>query len=147
MYESLRLSMAWLHTWFGLVLGYVLMSCFFFGALSVFDREIDRWAIPQSRFEPQPMPSYERLLAPAFARLRPHPDDMAATAQRVHGPLPDPETLKPAMYWAYTTHRDPVLSIGAEFGIPNRALDPDDEHVHVHGWSTIDPRTGAEIPT
>ena len=48
MYSSFRLSMAWLHTWFGLVLGYVLMIAFFFGALSVFDREIDRWAIPQT---------------------------------------------------------------------------------------------------
>ena len=36
--------MAWLHTWFGLVLGFVLMVVFFFGSLSVFDREIDRWA-------------------------------------------------------------------------------------------------------
>lgn len=34
MYQSFRQSMAWLHTWFGLVLGYVLMVCFFFGALS-----------------------------------------------------------------------------------------------------------------
>ena len=53
MFQSFRLSMTWLHTWFGLVLGYVLMVAFFFGALSVFDREIDRWAIPQTRFEPQ----------------------------------------------------------------------------------------------
>ena len=44
--QSFRQAMAWLHTWFGLVLGFVLMAAFFFGALSVFDREIDRWAIP-----------------------------------------------------------------------------------------------------
>lgn len=40
MFQNFRLSMAWLHTWFGLVLGFVLMAAFFFGALSVFDREI-----------------------------------------------------------------------------------------------------------
>ena len=53
MFQNFRLSMTWLHTWFGLVLGYVLMVAFFFGALSVFDREIDRWAMPETRFEPQ----------------------------------------------------------------------------------------------
>jgi len=56
MFQNFRLSMAWLHTWFGLVLGFVLMVVFFFGSLSVFDREIDRWAIPETRFEPQRMP-------------------------------------------------------------------------------------------
>ncbi|HEX4878602.1 MAG TPA: PepSY domain-containing protein, partial [Limnobacter sp.] len=40
MLNNFRLSMSWVHTWFGLVLGFVLMVCFFFGALSVFDREI-----------------------------------------------------------------------------------------------------------
>ena len=66
MFSSFRLSMAWLHTWFGLVLGFVLMIAFFFGALSVFDREIDRWAIPQSRYEPQPMPSFFAALIAAW---------------------------------------------------------------------------------
>jgi len=146
MFSSFRLSMTWLHTWFGLVLGYVLMACFFFGALSVFDREIDRWAVPQSRFEAQPMPSFDRLLEPVFRRMRAHPDDMEATARRVIGPLPERESLKPASFYAYTTHRDPVLDIGGEFGVPNEPKDPADDHLHVHGWMTIDPRTGVEIP-
>src|SRR5690606_1573703 len=51
-FANTRLAMAWLHTWLGLFFGFVLMVCFFFGALSVFDREIDRWAIPETRFEP-----------------------------------------------------------------------------------------------
>ncbi len=46
MFPNFRQAMTWLHTWLGLVLGFVLMAAFFFGALSVFDREIDRWAIP-----------------------------------------------------------------------------------------------------
>lgn len=29
--------------------------------------------------------------------------------------------------YAYTTHRDPVLSIGGEFGIPNQPKDPADD--------------------
>ena len=146
MYNNFRLSMTWVHTWFGLVLGYVLMICFFFGALSVFDREIDRWAIPKTRFEPQPMPSFDNLLKPVFEKLEPHPVDMAATAQRVIGDLPDPKTMPMASLYAYTTHRDPVLAIGAEFSIPNKPKDLSDDHQHVHGWATIDPRTGEAIP-
>ena len=69
MFPSFRLSMTWVHTWFGLVLGFVLMACFFFGSLSVFDREIDRWAVPASRFAPQPMPSFDRLLRPVFESM------------------------------------------------------------------------------
>ena len=146
MFSSFRLSMTWVHTWFGLVLGFVLMICFFFGALSVFDREIDRWAIPKTRFEPQPLPSFDNLLKPVFEKLRAHPDDMAATAGRVIGDLPHPDTMPMASLYAYTTHRDPVLAIGAEFSIPNKPVNPKDDHLHVHGWATIDPRTGETIP-
>ncbi len=138
--------MAWVHTWFGLVLGFVLMACFFFGSLSVFDREIDRWAIPDTRFDPQPMPSYDEVLAPVFTTLRADPDDMAATARRVHGEIPHPDTLKLDSLFAYTTHRDPVLRIGGEFGVPNEPIDPKDDHQHVHGFATIDPRSGAFLP-
>ncbi|MFY9514533.1 MAG: PepSY-associated TM helix domain-containing protein, partial [Rubrivivax sp.] len=146
MFSSFRLSMTWLHTWFGLVLGYVLMVCFFFGSLSVFDREIDRWAIPETRFEPQPMPSYDQVLAPIFQRLRAHPVDLAATAARVQGTIPHPDTLPLSSLYAYTTHRDPVLLIGGEFDIPNKPRDASDEAQHVHGWATIDPRNGRTLP-
>lgn len=146
MFNSFRVSMTWVHTWFGLVFGYVLMACFFFGALSVFDREIDRWAIPKTRFDPQPMPSFDNLLMPVYDKMLPHPLDMAATADRVIGELPDPKTMPMASFYAYTTHRDPVLAIGAEFSIPNKPKDPSDDHLHVHGWATIDPRTGESIP-
>lgn len=146
MYQSFRQSMAWLHTWFGLVLGFVLMACFFFGSLSVFDREIDRWAIPSTRFEPQSMPSFETILGPAMRALKPHPDDYARTQKRVIGELPAPETLTLSSFRAYTTHRDPVLLIGGEFDVPNQPKDAGDDHMHVHGFTTIDPRTGAELP-
>lgn len=141
MFQSFRLSMAWLHTWFGLVLGYVLMIAFFFGALSVFDREIDRWAIPQTRFEPQVMPSFDRVLAPIFKTIQPEEEELAAARSRVGGPLPKE---LPLMNWsAYTTHRDPVLAMYAEYAVTNNPNDPDD---HVHGHVTIDPRSGAVLP-
>jgi uncharacterized iron-regulated membrane protein len=146
MFANFRQSMAWLHTWFGLTMGFVLMVVFFFGTLSVFDREIDRWTIPETRFDAQPMPRFDAILDPAMKRLKPHPDDMAVTQQRVHGALPDPATMPLVSFWAYTTHRDPVLRIGGEFSIPNKPKDPTDDHLHVHGWTTIDPRNGAEMP-
>lgn len=145
MFNSFRMSMGWVHTWLGLVLGFVLMICFFFGALSVFDREIDRWAIPDTRFEPQPMPSFDEVLKPAFDEMKPHPTDMAATQQRVIGDLPDPDTMPLKSLYAYTTHRDPVLRIGGEFGIPNEPKDPADDHLHVHGWATVNPTTGETL--
>ena len=109
MFQSFRLSMTWLHTWFGLVLGYVLVVVFFFGALSVFDREIDRWAIPETRFEPQPMPSFDAMLESTFRSItKPDEDDLEAAKARVVGPIPE---QLPLLDWsAYTTHRDPVLA-------------------------------------
>lgn len=140
MFGSLRLSMTWLHTWFGLVLGFVLMVVFFFGSLSVFDREIDRWAIPETRFEPQPMPSFDAVLKPIFESIAPEADELDAARDRVGVLAP---TL-PLMNWsAYTTHRDPVLSLYAEFAVNNNPRDPND---HVHGHVTIDPRNGKVLP-
>ncbi|MET0293150.1 MAG: PepSY-associated TM helix domain-containing protein [Steroidobacteraceae bacterium] len=139
MFATFRQSMAWLHTWFGLVLGFVLIVVFFFGALSVFDREIDRWSIPASRFEPRPLPSFDAMLRPVFERIVPDADDVEAARSRVEGPL---STDLPVMdYSVYTTHRDPVITLYKSFGLPN-AHDPED---HIHGHVTLDPRSGAEI--
>ncbi len=141
MLSSFRLSMTWLHTWFGLVLGFVLMVVFFFGSLSVFDREIDRWVSPDTRFEPQPMPSYDAMLGPLFSKLQPEEEELEAARKRVGGPL---EPSLPVMnYGAYTTHRDPVLDLYAEFAVKNNPDDPDD---HVHGHVTIDPRSAKVLP-
>lgn len=140
MLQSFRLSMTWLHTWFGLVLGYVLVVVFFFGALSVFDREIDRWAIPETRLAPQPMPSFDHMLEATFRSITgPDADDLEAAKSRVIGPIPE---QLPVVDWsAYTTHRDPVLTVFSSFGLPN-AIDPED---HIHGHKTINPATGAVL--
>ena len=49
MEPTFRKSMAWLHTWAGVVMGSVLFAMFWMGTLSVFDREIDRWMNPGTR--------------------------------------------------------------------------------------------------
>jgi uncharacterized iron-regulated membrane protein len=147
MFQNFRQSMAWLHTWFGLVIGFVLIVVFFFGSLSVFDREIDRWAIPETRFDPQPMPSFDQLLLPAFKKIEPDQADYAANMATLHDPAKGPMTPRLALpadeYWAYTTHRDPVLRMGIGFRVP-LAKDPDG-HNHIHGETTIDPRSGAVV--
>jgi len=140
-FQNFRLSMAWLHTWFGLVLGFVLMAVFFFGSLSVFDREIDRWAIPSTRFEPQPMPSFDRMLLPVFQDMKPSAQSIEQARSRVSGPMAD--SFPVVKSWgAYTTHRDPVLSLFSSYELPN-ARDPEDS---VFGDRTIDPRNGRLLP-
>lgn len=52
MEPTFRKSMAWLHTWAGVVMGSLLFAIFWMGALSVFDREIDRWMMPGTRLAP-----------------------------------------------------------------------------------------------
>ncbi|MEM1271040.1 MAG: PepSY-associated TM helix domain-containing protein [Bacteroidota bacterium] len=51
MKETFRRSMHWLHTWAGVVLGSLLFVIFLMGTLSVFNQEIDRWMIPDTRIE------------------------------------------------------------------------------------------------
>lgn len=147
MLQNFRLSMTWLHTWFGLVIGFVLIVVFFFGSLSVFDREIDRWALPETRFDPQPMPSFDQVLLPALQRIDPDEADYAANMATLHdaakGPMTPRLELPADEYWAYTTHRDPVLRLGVGFRVP-LAKDPEG-HNHIHGEATIDPRTGAAV--
>ena len=129
MFANFRLSFAWLHTWFGLVLGFVLMVAFFFGSLSVFDREIDRWALPETRIEAaaDAVVRHDPGVRASPTITEPEPENCEAASKRVTQPLPD--KLTPANWGAYTTHRDPVLGMYVGFDVPNSTL-PDD---HVHG--------------
>lgn len=59
-----RQSMAWLHTWAGVVIGSLLFAIFWMGTLSVFDREIDQWMQPGTRLGASAEPSAVRLDGP-----------------------------------------------------------------------------------
>src|SRR5262245_8651132 len=64
--DGLRKSMAWPHTWAGVVLGSVLFAIFWMGTLAVFDREIDRWMQPGTRLRASDKPlSFDREVLPA----------------------------------------------------------------------------------
>ena len=54
--------MGWLHTWAGVVLGTLLFAVFWTGTLCVFDKEIDRWMMPETRLAITEQPSWPPLL-------------------------------------------------------------------------------------
>jgi uncharacterized iron-regulated membrane protein len=45
--QTLTQSMAWLHTWGGLIFGWMLFAIFLTGTLAVFDKELDHWMQPE----------------------------------------------------------------------------------------------------
>lgn len=146
MRETFRLSMAYLHTWLGLVLGFVLMTVFFFGSLSVFDREIDRWSVPETRVQAAPFPSFDRSVAPIIPSVTPDPESIEHTAEEVIGTLPAAAALKAGDVTAYTNHRDPILRMYVAFDVPNRPRDANLDHVHVYGYASVNPKTGERLP-
>lgn len=52
MKNTLTQSMAWLHTWAGLIIGWLLFAVFLTGTLAVFDSEIDHWMQPEIGSQP-----------------------------------------------------------------------------------------------
>jgi uncharacterized iron-regulated membrane protein len=50
MKNSFSQSMAWLHTWAGLIVGWLLFTIFVGGTIACFDTELDRWMRPDMAF-------------------------------------------------------------------------------------------------
>ncbi len=69
MKDGFRQSMAWLHTWTGLVVGWVLYLIFVTGTAGYFDTEIDRWMQPE-RAQATPLASPAQGLSVAVAYLQ-----------------------------------------------------------------------------
>ena len=122
MEPSLRKSMAWLHTWAGVLFSALLFAIFWMGTLSVFDREIDRWMMPSTRLDqPATAPSLDAVVRPEAERL-------AAGAKQWNIVLP--------------TERVPVIRLNWRDAADNsqvRYLDPDSgaalPEVGTHGGS------------
>jgi uncharacterized iron-regulated membrane protein len=72
MKASLRQAMAWLHTWSGLLIGWLLFVIFVGGTIACFDRELDDWARPSLHAADGPQPTQ---FDAAFARVREHAPD------------------------------------------------------------------------
>lgn len=71
MKPGLRHSMDYLHTWAGVLFSVLLFLVFFMGTLSVFDREIDRWMIPETRVAQPETVSFDRVALPHLRQLAP----------------------------------------------------------------------------
>lgn len=102
-----RATLGWLHTWAGVALGGVLFAVFWMGTLSVFDREIDRWMMPETRLPAAPQQvSLDRIAA----AVAPHVPDKASQWR-----VDLPTERVPVMRFTYKA--------GAE-EVPARQLDP-----------------------
>ncbi|RWU21494.1 PepSY domain-containing protein [Pseudomonas alkylphenolica] len=63
MKKTFTQSMAWLHTWAGLIVGWLLFAIFATGTLAVFDKEIDHWMRPEiPRVQLTPFEATQRAL-------------------------------------------------------------------------------------
>jgi len=80
--DSFRQSMAWLHTWSGLVLGWVMFVIFYTGTVAFFKQEITLWSQPELVANP-----IEPVSALAFAQD--YLQDKAPDAQTWHIVLPE----------------------------------------------------------
>lgn len=68
--EGLRQSMAWLHSWAGLLLGWLLFAIFLSGSLAFFKQELNLWSRPELlSLDPAPVTMTPAALARAEARL------------------------------------------------------------------------------
>lgn len=123
--KMLRQSMAWIHTWLGLLAGWILFAMFLTGTASYFRPEITRWMQPELR--PAAV-SQQRALESAVAYLRSTtPDDAQwsiflpderTTETRVFArarPNPDPK--------APPAPRRPELKLDPATGMPLAARD------------------------
>jgi hypothetical protein len=88
--EGFRQAMAWLHTWAGLIFGWLLFAIFLTGTLSYFKDEISHWMQPEVQARPM---DDTRSLSVAQTYLQ----QVAPTAARWFITLPD--------------SRDPGLSV------------------------------------
>lgn len=121
MKQSLRQSMAWLHTWAGLVPGWVLYVIFVFGTAAFFQHEIDAWMRPELPAETRVTP---RALAAVDALLR----TRAAGAES----------------WSVSL---PAARGGSGLELSWQMPGADRGHGRREGPRvTLDPETGAEIP-
>lgn len=112
MHPEFRATMAWLHTWAGVILGALMFVMFFMGTLSVFKVEIDRWMLPQSRVEaPNGPVSAHELYEAAAAHVGPG-------AQFINFELPSAHT--PAVY---------VIAVGTEEQRKTFFIDPNTMNV------------------
>lgn len=66
--ETLRQSMSWMHTWTGLLFGWILFFMFVTGSAGYYDTELDRWMTPEAAAPVEVGDNSVELLEMALAR-------------------------------------------------------------------------------
>lgn len=106
--KSFRQSMSWLHTWMGLVPGWILFVVFLFGTVAFFHHEISEWMTP----EVQSGPVSAEALAAADALLR----DRASGSDHWEVYLPDDRGAGFYVGWKPQTGRNIYLRLDPATG-------------------------------
>ena len=97
MRKTFTLSMLWLHTWAGLIFGWVLFSIWLAGSLCVFWFELDYWARPELHAVPVAVRSAQVQSAMGYLQ-RTAPD-----ARRWIIVLPNPDGRDPVLHTSTTS--------------------------------------------
>jgi len=128
MKEGFRQSMAWLHTWVGLIAAWVLFFIFVTGTAGYFQFEITRWMQP------------ERPLQPALVA-----GDKAHMAELAMNRLE--AVAQNAEYWSITfPHRpQPYRGELRDFSISWTDIPEQGHERGIRGTETLEPQTGAVV--
>lgn len=103
--SGFRHAMTWLHTWSGLLLGWILFAIFVTGTASYFRPEITAWMQPEAPRAVSPLDAARH----AFAHL----EEIAPDAPTWGATLPDARTSELRVFWR-----------GADRRFQNAKLDP-----------------------
>ena len=134
MKNAFRQSMAWLHTWLGVLVGWLLYFMFITGTVGYLDTEIDRWMRPEL---PVATVSAPPLASDAAIRLATaYLSDHAHGARRWTITLPiDRNAPYLEVAWQAPRAASPGISPGVSPG------------GETSGSAYLDATTGAELPT
>ncbi|MBT3133763.1 PepSY domain-containing protein [Alteromonas sp. ALT199] len=101
MKATFRKSMIWLHTYLGVILGWLLFAIFFTGTLSYFTPEITRYLMPERASISQ---SQQSMIAHSFSYLSKH----AGEAEQWRIALPSERSARWSVQWREGKQRQTV---------------------------------------
>lgn len=106
MFDHIRQSMAWLHTWSGLLLTWLLFFIFLTGTLGYFDTAIDRWMKPELPYNA----SFDDF-TPAIDAAQTYLQDNAINATSWYLTLPEPRNPYLHVKWYGTQTGEALFDI------------------------------------